>query len=76
MMNENRVPMLRPPSKMWLVLSAVLLLAGLGFLGAFGYAQYQYYKSSKLYTELQQVAVPVALDANQTGKSTSLPCRR
>lgn len=66
MMNENRMHLLRPPSKMWLVLSAVLLLAGLGFLGAFSYAQYQYYKSSSFYTELRQVAVPAVSETEQT----------
>ena len=66
MMNENRARLLRPPSKMWLVLSAVLLLAGLGFLGAFGYAQYQYYKSGSLYTELRQVAVSAVSETEQT----------
>ncbi|WP_455783482.1 class B sortase [Gemmiger formicilis] len=66
MMNKNRARLLRPPSKMWLVLSAVLLLAGLGFLGAFGYAQYQYYKSGSLYTELRQVAVSAVSETEQT----------
>lgn len=66
MTNENRAHLLRPPSKMWLVLSAVLLLAGLGFLGAFGYAQYQYYKSGSLYTELRQVAVSAVSETEQT----------
>ena len=54
---------LRPPSRLWLVLSAALLLAGLGFLGAFGYAQYQYFKSSRYYTELRQVASASAQEA-------------
>ncbi len=54
---------LRPPSRLWLVLSAALLLAGLGFLGAFGYAQYQYFKSSRYYTELRQVAAASAQEA-------------
>ena len=48
--------MLRQPSRFWLVLSIVLLLAGLGFLGAFGHAQYQYGKSGRYYARLQQTA--------------------
>ena len=53
---DQRERMLKPPSRLWLALSVVLLLAGVGFLGAFGHAQYQYTKSSRDYTELQQLA--------------------
>lgn len=66
--DENREYLLRPPSRLWLALSAALLAAGLGFLGAFGYAQYQYDKSSSFYTELRQAAVPAAAEAGQTVK--------
>ena len=48
--------MLKPPSRAWLALSIGLLLAGLGFLAAFGYEQYQYQKSTRYYAGLQQVA--------------------
>lgn len=56
--DKKKARLLKPPSRLWLVLSAVLLLAGLGFLGAFGCAQYQYFRSSRFYTELQQAAAP------------------
>ena len=52
--NDLKERMLRQPSRFWLVLSIVLLLAGLGFLGAFGHAQYQYGKSGRYYARLQQ----------------------
>lgn len=55
--NDLKERMLRQPSRFWLVLSIVLLLAGLGFLGAFGHAQYQYGKSGRYYARLQQTAV-------------------
>ena len=54
--NDLKERMLRQPSRFWLVLSIVLLLAGLGFLGAFGHAQYQYGKSGRYYARLQQTA--------------------
>lgn len=54
--NDLKERMLRQPSRFWLVLSIVLLLAGLGFLGAFGHAQYQYGKSGRYYAQLQQTA--------------------
>ena len=54
--NDRKERMLRQPSRFWLVLSIVLLLAGLGFLGAFGHAQYQYGKSGRYYARLQQTA--------------------
>lgn len=54
--NDLKERMLRQPSRFWLVLSIVLLLAGLGFLGAFGHAQYQYGKSGRYYAGLQQTA--------------------
>ena len=54
--NDLKERMLRQPSRCWLVLSIVLLLAGLGFLGAFGHAQYQYGKSGRYYARLQQTA--------------------
>lgn len=54
--NDLKERMLRQPSRFWLVLSIVLLLAGLGFLGAFGHAQYQYSKSGRYYARLQQTA--------------------
>lgn len=54
--NDLKERMLRQPSRFWLVLSVVLLLAGLGFLGAFGHAQYQYGKSGRYYARLQQTA--------------------
>ena len=34
--------LVQPPARGWLVLSIVLVLAGLGFLGLFGYEQYGY----------------------------------
>ena len=68
MTEETRARLLRPPSRLWLVLSIALLLAALGFLGAFGYAQYQYCKSSRLYTELRQVAAPVASEEEPAGE--------
>lgn len=49
--------LLKRPSRGWLVLSVALLLAGLAFLGAFGYSWYQYAKSSWYYAGLQQLAV-------------------
>lgn len=49
---ESRL--LQPPSRWWLVLCIVLLVAGLGFLGAFAYEQYGYIKSSRYYTGLAQ----------------------
>lgn len=49
---ESRL--LQPPSRWWLVLCIVLLVAGLGFLGAFSYEQYGYIKSSRYYTGLAQ----------------------
>ena len=54
--NDLKERMLRQPSRFWLVLSIVLLLAGLGFLGAFGHAQYQHGKSGRYYARLQQTA--------------------
>ena len=54
--NDLKERMLRQPSRFWLELSIVLLLAGLGFLGAFGHAQYQYGKSGRYYARLQQTA--------------------
>lgn len=54
--NDLKERMLRQPSRFWLVLSIVLLLVGLGFLGAFGHAQYQYGKSGRYYARLQQTA--------------------
>lgn len=54
--NDLKERMLRQPSRFWLVLSIVLLLAGLGFLGAFGHAQYQYGESGRYYARLQQTA--------------------
>ena len=62
--------MLRPPSRAWLALSALLLAAGLGFLAAFGYAQYQYLQSSRYYTALQTqvAAAPAATDDAEGGK--------
>ena len=54
--NDLKERILRQPSRFWLVLSIVLLLAGLGFLGAFGHAQYQYGKSGRYYARLQQTA--------------------
>ena len=54
--NDLKERMLRQPSRFWLVLRIVLLLAGLGFLGAFGHAQYQYGKSGRYYARLQQTA--------------------
>lgn len=49
--------LLQPPSPWWLVLCIVLLIAGVGFLGAFAYAQYGYVKSSRYYTELSQTSL-------------------
>ena len=51
---ESRL--LQPPSRWWLVLCVVLLLAGVGFLGVFGYEQYGYLKSSRYYDELVQLS--------------------
>ena len=51
---ESRL--LQPPSRWWLVLCIVLLLAGVGFLGVFGYEQYGYLKSSRYYDELAQLS--------------------
>lgn len=51
---ESRL--LQPPSRWWLVLCVVLLLAGVGFLGVFGYEQYGYLKSSRYYDELAQLS--------------------
>lgn len=62
--------MLKPPSRAWLALSIGLLLAGLGFLAAFGYEQYQYQKSTRYYAGLQQVArsgAAAAADETQGG---------
>lgn len=58
MTEEKRARLLKPPSRLWLVLSAALLLAGLGFLGAFGLAQYQYFKSGRYYAALEQQVLP------------------
>lgn len=60
---KQRERLLRPPSRGWLVLSAGLLLAGLGFLGAFAHAQYQYAKSSSYYAGLRQTALPARQEA-------------
>ena len=60
---KQRERLLRPPSRGWLVLSAALLLAGLGFLGAFAHAQYQYAKSSSYYAGLRQTALPAGQEA-------------
>ena len=59
---------LQPPSRAWLALSAVLLLAGLGFLAAFGYKQNQYRESSRFYTGLRQLAVS---EPAQAGKQAT-----
>lgn len=56
---------LQPPSRAWLALSAVLLLAGLGFLAAFGYKQNQYRESSRFYTGLRQLAVSEPAQAGE-----------
>lgn len=49
---ESRL--LKPPSRWWLALSIALLLAGLGFLAAFGVEQYGYARSRRYYAGLQQ----------------------
>lgn len=54
--DDRTARLLKPPSRLWLVLSAVLLIAGLGFLGAFGYAQYQYFRGESYYAGLRQAA--------------------
>lgn len=46
--------LIKPPARGWLVLSLLLLLAGVGFLGLFGYEQYGYLKSGRYYQQLQQ----------------------
>lgn len=63
---ESRL--LKPPSRGWLVLSILLLLAGLGFLAAFGWQQYGYIKSSRFYEDLQQTVQAQPQDAGaETG---------
>lgn len=58
--------LVQPPARGWLVLSIVLVLAGLGFLGLFGYEQYGYLRSDRYYMELQQTAQTGA-PAGETG---------
>lgn len=61
--------LVKPPSRGWLVLIVVLLLAGIGFLALFGYGQYEYLKSSRFYQELQQVA---RRDTTQEGETSKI----
>lgn len=58
--------LVKPPSRGWLVLSILLLLAGLGFLGLFGYEQYGYLRSDRYYAGLQQT-VQTGQPAEETG---------
>lgn len=49
--------LIKPPSRAWMVLSILLLAAGIGFLGLFGFEQYGYLKSGRYYAQLQQTVV-------------------
>ena len=49
--------LIKPPSRGWVVLSILLLAAGIVFLGLFGYEQYGYLKSGRYYAQLQQTVV-------------------
>lgn len=52
----------RRPSRGWLALSLLLLLAGLGFLAAFGRSQLQYLAGRQYYAALQADALPADAD--------------
>lgn len=60
--------LVKKPSRGWLVLIVVLLLAGIGFLALFGYEQYGYRKSNRYYQELQQIAQKDVAPEAETSK--------
>ena len=49
---------LKPPSRLWIVLIAILFLAGIGFLGLFAYDWMQYQKGEQYYVSLRETVLP------------------
>lgn len=64
---QGESKLLKPPSRAWLVLSILLLAAGLGFLARFGWQQYGYAKSSRYYQNLQQTVFSEGASGTASG---------